>query len=285
MASRSEEEIYKLILDTAEADERVRFVVLEGSRANPHAKKDPFQDFDIIYGVFDIKPFVNNINWIEKFGERMVMQQPDDMFGEKASNYKYTYLMQFVDGNRIDLNILAINQLKNYKFNSCSKVLLDKDGILSLPPSNDSDYLPAAPTAKEFYDCCNEFWWCVPYVAKGLWRKELFYARDILDGTLREQTMTLMNWYFGIKTDFKRAPGKCGKNYANFIEQELLDLLSGCYRSDSIENTWKALASNCQLIARIGKVIADKFQFEYPIEDQEKVLIHIERVKTLSQVP
>lgn len=46
---RSEQEILDLILNTAQADERIRAVVMNGSRVNPNAPRDPFQDYDVIY--------------------------------------------------------------------------------------------------------------------------------------------------------------------------------------------------------------------------------------------
>ena len=55
---RSEQQMLDLILDTARADERIRAVILNGSRANPNAPRDPFQDFDIVYLVTDTQPFV-----------------------------------------------------------------------------------------------------------------------------------------------------------------------------------------------------------------------------------
>mgnify|MGYP000256913645 CR=1 FL=1 len=51
---RSEKEMYDLILGYANADENIRAVILNGSRANPNRKPDPFNDFDIVYLVSDI---------------------------------------------------------------------------------------------------------------------------------------------------------------------------------------------------------------------------------------
>ena len=45
-AMRSEEEMMHLILQVAKDDERVRAVYLNGSRTNPNAPKDRFQDYD-----------------------------------------------------------------------------------------------------------------------------------------------------------------------------------------------------------------------------------------------
>ena len=46
-AMRSEEEMMHLILQVAKDDERVRAVYLNGSRTNPNAPKDRFQDYDV----------------------------------------------------------------------------------------------------------------------------------------------------------------------------------------------------------------------------------------------
>ncbi len=69
MKSRSDSEMLDLIIGTAKDDANIRAIVLEGSRANSNATKDPFQDYDVIYGVTDLKPYKNNQEWIKRFGE------------------------------------------------------------------------------------------------------------------------------------------------------------------------------------------------------------------------
>ena len=64
---RTEEEMYALILNVAKNDPRIRGVILNGSRANPNAPKDSFQDFDIVYLVEELDPFIHDQNWIDLF--------------------------------------------------------------------------------------------------------------------------------------------------------------------------------------------------------------------------
>ena len=109
---RTEKEMMDLIMGVAKGDERVRAVIMNGSRANPNAPKDIFQDFDVVYVVSDVAPFRRNIEWISQFGEIMIMQQPEDMVDPPPSeNGGYAYLMQFADGNRIDLSLAPISML------------------------------------------------------------------------------------------------------------------------------------------------------------------------------
>jgi len=49
---RSEKEILDLIIKAAENDERIRAVMMVGSRADPDAPKDKYQDYDITYKVY-----------------------------------------------------------------------------------------------------------------------------------------------------------------------------------------------------------------------------------------
>ena len=136
------------------------------------------------------------------------------------------YLMQFTDGNRIDLGIYPAAKLDDIGRDSLSVLLLDKDGIIEpFGRASENDYLPKPPTAKAFSDCTNEFWWVCPYVAKGLWRAEIIYAKHMLDVFAREQLMKMLRWHIGVKTRFSRNPGKLGKYFQQYLEPELWNML------------------------------------------------------------
>ena len=200
---------------------------MNGSRTNPSAPRDPFQDFDIVYIVSDIASFRHDSQWIKCFGELMILQMPEDMQEPPPDNDgHFSYLMQFSDGNRIDLGMFTLPQWKERGRDSLSVLLLDKDGMIEpFPPANDSDYLPKAPTAKAFSDCCNEFWWVSTYVAKGLWMQEILYAKCMHDEVVREQLMKMLTWHIGVKTDFQVSPGKLGKYFQKYLEPEVWELL------------------------------------------------------------
>ena len=74
---RSEKEMYDLILGYANADENIRAVILNGSRANPNRKPDPFNDFDIVYLVRDLTPCKEKA-YYKDFGEILVCERTDE---------------------------------------------------------------------------------------------------------------------------------------------------------------------------------------------------------------
>ncbi len=280
---RSEQEMYELILNTAREDERIRAVILNGSRANPNARHDFFQDFDVIYVVADVASIKDDPIWIKRFGELVILQLPDDMEdpppGEGSG---YTYLMQFADGNRIDLHLHPIDRLDEILSDSLSVLLLDKDGIIGqFPPSNDRDYLPKPPTARQFFECTNEFWWVCPYVAKGLWREEIVYAKFMLDRFVRDQLDKMLTWYVGIKNQFTHSPGKFGKHFDECLEPELWELLQKTYSDASYAHTWEALFAMGELFRVTAKQVARYFGYVYPQGDDEKVSAHLRHVQAL----
>jgi aminoglycoside 6-adenylyltransferase len=215
----------------------------------------------------------------------MILQMPEDMQDPPPDQGGYfVYLMQFMDGNRIDLGIFTMSQWKEHggEKDSLSVLLLDKDGLIQpFPPASDADYLPKPPTAKLFADCCNEFWWVSPYVAKGLWRQEILYAKCTMDEAVREQLMNMLTWHIGVKTDFKVSPGKLGKYFDKYLEPELWEMLLKTYADGSYENTWSALLTMCDLFRKVAVPIAEHFGFEYPFDDDRRVNAHLEHVRSL----
>lgn len=280
---RTEQQMFDLILETARCDDRIRAVIMNGSRANPNAPRDPFQDFDIVYIVTDVEPFRHNLEWIQRFGEMMILQMPEEMQDPPAEDGGFfSYLMQFTDGNRIDLGLFTLAQWKDRDTDSQSILLLDKDGIIEpFPPASDSDYIPKPPTAKAFFDCCNEFWWVSPYAAKGLWRQEILYAKHIQDVYVREQLMKMLTWHIGVRTDFKVSPGKLGKYFQKYLEPELWDMLLKTYSDASYETTWDALFTMCDLFRKAAIPLAEHFGFEYPFGDDERVSAYLKHIREL----
>ena len=282
---RSEQEMLDLIITTAQNDERVRAVIMNGSRVNPNAPKDFFRDYDVIFVVSEKESFLADPGWIKVFGELMILQLPDEMADpppHPADTNPYGYLMQFADGNRIDLGLLPVNKLDRLEEDSLTLTLLDKDGILpKYPPPSDSSYLPKPPTAKQFFDCTNEFWWVSPYVAKGLWRREIVYAKQMLDLYVREQLMKMLIWYVGMQTGYQESPGKMGKYLEKYLEPELWQVLLQTYSDGDYEHTWDALLAMGELFRRIALPVAAHFGFTYPYGDDERVSAHLRHVRTL----
>ncbi|HDR4899224.1 aminoglycoside 6-adenylyltransferase [Bacillus cereus] len=281
---RTEKEMIDLIMNTAKEDERIRAVIMNGSRVNPNVKKDCFQDFDIIYAVKDIRSFTSNHNWIHRFGEIMMVQMPEEMSLIPADeDGKFPYLMQFMDGNRIDLTLAPVELINNFvRQDSLSKLLLDKDNCMEgFPPASDKDYLIKKPTEKEFLDCCNEFWWCSTNVAKGLWREELSYVKGMLDGPVRDMLIVMLEWHIGMKTDFIVNAGKFGKHFEKYIEKDMWVQFKSTFSNAEYENIWESFFDMGNLFREVANEIANAYGYPYPQGDDDRVTSYLKHVKAL----
>lgn len=281
---RNEQEMMDLILNTAKEDGRIRAVIMNGSRTNPNAPRDCFQDYDIVYVVGDIQSFTSDHRWVDRFGKRIIMQMPDDSSLFPTSDEdRFAYLMLFEDGNRIDLTLMTADKANEWvSGDSLSILLLDKDRIITpIPPSSDQDYQVQPPTAAQFASCCNEFWWVSPYVAKGLWRGEIPYAKAMLEEPVRDMLLKMLGWYAGVRTDFTVSIGKCGKYLNRYVEAPVWSDYLLTYPDTNSEHIWQSLFKMGELFRTIAKQVADHFGYTYPEDDDRRVFTYLKHVYQL----
>ncbi|MDD9268052.1 aminoglycoside 6-adenylyltransferase [Paenibacillus sp. GCM10023248] len=282
---RTEKEMMDFILAFAEENDCVRAVIMNGSRVNPEAPRDIFQDYDIVFFVTSVAAFVEDRSWIERFGELIIMQTPDEMDGEwMRPLQRFAFLMQFTDGNRIDLTFCAADSMDTLSRDSLSKLLLDKDGSIEpfAEPSN-SDYLTKPPTAAEFAACCNEFWWVSTYIAKGLWRRELSYAKFMYERPVRDMLVRMLQWHIGIRTGFTADSGKCGKYFEQWLEPRLWEAFVRTYPDGDYDHIWEGLETMCGLFRETAKEVAQYGGFAYNVQEDERVSAHLAHVRQLPQ--
>ena len=271
---RTEEQMFALILEIAQRDDRIRAVYLNGSRANPAAPRDLLQDYDVVFVVTDIQPFLQDKAWLSVFGEMAILQEPErsTLFPPcRTPGESYAYLMQFADGARIDLSIeIPKVTAESYTSDSLTLPLLDKDGILPpLPPPSDVDYHIQRPTQEQYRDCCNEFWWITLYVAKALYRGELLYALEHLNAYLRPMLLLMLSWQVGIDVGFDRSVGKCHKYLPQLLPpQDAAALLRTWPTAD--RPTIEASMMHCmELFRRSAAAVAAGMGFAYNRQEED----------------
>ena len=283
---RTENEMYDLILSFAREKEDILAVYINGSRANPKAPRDILQDFDLVYVVKETPPYIHNKEWISYFGQVGIMQEPDEstLFtsdGEKEKHY--TYLIQFADGNRIDVTFVtrdyAVNTILEDKL---TVILLDKENILPKVPSpTDEEHYVKKPTETDYQSCCNEFWWVSTYIAKGLRRNEILYTMEHFNSYVRPMLLLMLEWKIGIDTDFCVSIGKNGKYMNRYLPKEQWEALLSTF-SDTRENgMWEALDNMCRLFSKTAREVGNLLGFSYKEQEEKGALAHIKFVRSI----
>ena len=279
---RSEAEIKNLLLDFSKQDDRIRAVLLNGSRANPNIKTDRLQDFDIVFIVDNLESFTIDHSWINIFGEKIIFQLPDEMtFGDKG-NYQekisFTYLILFKDRNRIDLTLFPKEKIKNFNFNGPSILWLDKDNLFFHPFSvSDRDYHIQKPTEKEFSDTCNEFWWVSTYVAKGLLRSEITYAKEMTEIVVRPMFMKIIEWKIGVENDFSVSFGKAGRFMRKYLSENFYIKILQTYSNYKFEDNWKSLFVMADIFRQTSNQIAKELGFQINRNNQNNTMEYLKQ--------
>lgn len=286
MTSRNDGQMMELILTVARNNPWIRAVIQDGSRSNPSVSGDIFQDFDIIYIVKNLRPFTKDHRWVDVFGERMIMQMPEAMElypPDESMKGGFSYLLQFMDGNRIDLTLVPVKHSKRFTEDSLCKLLLDKDGLFEatpLPPPSERDYLVKAPTARSFTDCCNEFWYTNSGLAKGLWRKEMVLVKELYHKVIHEALMQMIDWYIESRHGAVNV-GKFGKYYERYLEPEIYAQFLATYASADWEENWRCVYATIDLFRNVASLVADKHGYAYLMEEDAHVTAFLRHVEQL----
>lgn len=280
---RTEAEMMQLLLETAKQDTNIVGVYQNGSRANPKVQKDIFQDYDIVYVVQKTAPYIFDKTWIDRFGERLLMQDVGAEGTNAQQHEYYGWLMLFTDGNRIDLHIETISHMQAHiSDESLCEILLDKQGIFpELPISSDRSFWIKKPSQTEFSQTCNEFWWCLNNVAKGIWRGDDSYAFDQLNYYVRPMLLRLLEWKAGSMQDFQCSGGKSGKYLKIYLGEHLWKQYLKTYVGYDSDLT-SALLDMMTLFEEQAILVSQALHYSYHIKEGKNAQLYVRQVLSLS---
>ena len=223
-------------------------------------------------------------DWINRFGEILFMQFPDEHpdYPSDKDNF-YGWLMQFTDGNRIDLHVESIDHARaNILNDSLCKVLLDKDNYLpAIPESSDRTYWVAKPSKAQFVCTCTEFWWCLNNVAKGLWREEIPYVQDMLNYVVRKQLEKMLSWKVGVITDYSVSVGKSAKYMYKWLSEQEWKIYLKTYCGADINDIWQSVDTMCSLFKGTAAWVAEALQYPFNDKEAENCMKYLNAVKNL----
>ena len=261
---RAETEMLDLILQTAKTLQ-VKAVAMSGSRTNPKAPKDEFQDYDVVYVVDDLDNMTSDLSWLGQFGKYIIEQ-------EVALDHRRLYLMLFEDGNRIDLTLCPEEHIQEWVDSEAGFIVLeDPEHLFESCSQNLERYWTSPATETDFEKSCNEFWWVSAYVVKGICRKQVIYATDHLYSICQQELLKVLAWL--VASD--RGKVDIGKNYKylfNYLPTEKEKEFSNLLDFSSIDKITQSLFATMELFHQEAQFLAYKMGFDYDMEVAEKMI-------------
>lgn len=265
---RTETEMMNLILKTAETL-KVDAVAMSGSRTNPKAPKDEFQDYDVVYVVDDLDNLTSDLAWLDSFGKRIIEQH-------NVLSNRRLYLILFEDGNRIDLTLCPKDHIQEWVDSEAGfTVLEDKKGLFESYSSSPERFWTHPASETDFKKACNEFWWVSAYVVKGICRKQVIYATDHLYGICQQELLKILAWQ--VAAD--KGTIDIGKNYKylfNYLPFEKEKDFSNLLDFSSLDKIIQSLLATMQLFHQEAQSLSQKMGFDYDREVAEKMIQYAE---------
>ena len=270
---RTETEMFDVMLQTAKVIQ-VDAVAMSGSRTNPKALKDEFQDYDVLYVVDDLDNLTRDLSWLDRFGKRIIEQ-------EVTLGHRRLYLMLFEDGNRIDLTLCPKDHIQEWVDSEADyTVLKDEKGLFVPHSPSPQRYWTSPASQTDFEKVCNEFWWVSAYVVKGICRNQVIYATDHLYGICQQELLKVLAWQ--VTSD--RGKVDIGKNYKylfNSLPAEKEKEFSSLFDFSSVEKLTQSLFATMQLFHQEAQSLAQKMGFYYNKDMAVKMIEYAkERLET-----
>jgi len=282
---RNAKEVLGEIINWAEQNDDVRAVLLTGSRENSNNVADLLSDYDIEIAVNNADQFLNGEQWLSAFGDILTIIRVDESFSLRMVLYK--------DYVRIDFRIYSIENFKQYidlpelpeHWDIGYIILCDKDRLTEhLEQPACKAFVVSKPSKEEFSATVTDFWWDTTYVAKSLWRNELFYAKYMSDKIIGfSYLQKMIEWFIGLQHGWKISTNKNGRFFKQFLDPATWIELENTFSGSDIEENWNALFATIKLFRKLAETIAKELHYSYPYQLDEEITRYLEKIKTLDR--
>jgi aminoglycoside 6-adenylyltransferase len=128
----------------------------------------------------------------------------------------------------------------------------------------------------------NDFFWDATYVAKYLWRNDLFYAKAMFDSSLRfEYFEKMIEWHIGSQNEWKVSTNVHGRYFPKYLNQATMNEIKETFAGSDIDENWRAFFKMVEQFTKFARQLADQLGYEYPTEQEEKMIKYYQESKSI----
>jgi aminoglycoside 6-adenylyltransferase len=117
------------------------------------------------------------------------------------------------------------------------------------------------------------------YVAKGLWRNQITYAKTMMETIVRIEAITMLTWYLGLRTGYRVNVGVHGKYFQRLMTPDLWARWQATYADADPDRTWAALSALGAIFREVAQAVAHDVGVVYPRQDDERVSHYLRRAR------
>ncbi len=132
------------------------------------------------------------------------------------------------------------------------------------------------PEEEAFHATCNEFWWRLNNVAKGIARDELTYAVELYNRCVRDMLSKMLEWRIGAEINFAVS---MGKYFKKFLAPETYERLRATYAPAGYAALWEAVFCMCALFGDTARSVAARLGYAYHQEEESNAMVYLRTVR------
>ncbi|MFZ1781300.1 MAG: aminoglycoside 6-adenylyltransferase, partial [Enterococcus aquimarinus] len=139
------------------------------------------------------------------------------------------------------------------------------------------------PSQAEFLACCNEFWWCLSNVGKGLVRQQLPYALRMYHETSHAELDKMIEWAIAITYDYQVNTGLWGKYFRDYLSEKDYNHYLKTYASGDVSHIWTAVWMAVEMFQEKARDVAHAFDYPYHQEEETAMICYLKGLKATTE--
>ncbi len=279
---RREEEMLHELRSWAEGNDQIRGMVLTSSRVDDDGVVDLLSDYDVVLYVTDQEPFGKSDDWLKTFGAVMTRWPARPTWTDEGEVFR---MVIYEDGVRIDWGIAKADCMDKYNGpTEPYRILIDKDHRVRNPIRTfHKTFHVKKPSEEQFSELIDEFWWDITYVAKSLWRDELYWAK-YMNGNLHFKYLEkVIEWYIGMQRAWAVTTNKHGRWFKRYLDPETWEEIEKTFSGAHEQENWDALFNSARLFRRLAQGIASGLDYRYDLETDQRVTAYMLKIRRLER--
>jgi aminoglycoside 6-adenylyltransferase len=257
----------------------IQAIIVVGSRARSSHPADEWSDLDLVVFTSDATSYLRDSAWLNRFGT--VIAAVSHSFGQ----HDREWLAFYADGTKLDAAFRSIDpaatptlqtMLDGFPYPTVLqrgvRVLVDKTGAatdLRLPTIT-----TPLPDEAEFATLINRMWLDAIKTAKFIRRRDLWRAKQVCDGDLKQHVLTLLEWQAAAQPD-QRDIWYDGRFLAEWADREALAALPATFAAYEIADLARALFATLDLFRQLAQDVAQQLDYAYPAEAERAIDEHL----------
>jgi len=263
----------------AEEETNIRLALLVGSQARTEAPADPYSDIDLALFVRDPELLLRDESWIGKLGPFWTSHLESTPIGSVQERR-----ILFRDGQDIDFAVFPVEALAGVVRDAQGievlrrgfRPLVNKDSVDLKTPSKETT--PVPPSAAEFSNLVNDFWFHLIWTAKKLGRGELLVASEATNGYLRALLVRMVRWHALLKGARQRDLWHGARFFEKWADPRVIRDFPETVARYEAPSLVSALRANRTLFCWLSDEVGESLSCPSPIRDRDGLSTYLDHL-------